>query len=328
MKCKNTLVKEQSQTTATEVTEKRYDMSLSNEAKIGIAVFMATIILVGGIIFLKGMDFRSKDYRITLFYGNVNGLVEGSPLTIAGLNIGKVEDMRLAGNVIAVTVTIDNKVNISKDSKAFIKSASIMGGKQIALVPGVSPDILKDGDTLTGAYEADLTELTSTLSPISTNVLGILERVNTTFDDPTRRNIQSILLELNRAARDLQDVIEQQGGHLDHAVGNFTTFSEDMSRFAKRLDTMAVDQKGNLSEGIQGIKKTAKTMEEASGKFKDASTSIENVFKRLEKGDGTIGKLMYDDRLYTHLDSLVLNINELVKDLKANPKRYVNVSVF
>ena len=91
---------------------------------------------------------------------------------------------------------------------------------------------------------------------------------------------------------------------------------------------MAVDQKGNLSDGIQGIKKTAKTMEEASGKFKDASTSIENVFKRLEKGDGTIGKLMYDDRLYTHLDSLVLNINELVKDLKANPKRYVNVSVF
>ncbi len=303
-------------------------MNLSNEAKIGIAVFLAAIILVGGIIFLKGMDFRSKDYRITLFYGNVNGLVEGSPLTIAGLNIGKVQDMRLAGNVIAVTVTIDNKVNISKDSKAFIKSASIMGGKQIALVPGISPNILKDGDTLTGAYEADLTELTSTLSPISTNVLGILERVNNTFDDPTRRNIQNILLELNRAARDLQGVIQQQGGHLDYAVGNFSSFSEDMSRFAKRIDTIAVDQKGNISEGVKSIRVTAKTMEEASGKFKDASTSIENVFKRLEKGDGTIGKLMYDDRLYVHLDSMVLNINELVKDLKANPKRYVNVSVF
>jgi len=303
-------------------------MTLSNEAKIGIAVFLAVIILVGGIIFLKGIDFRSKEYRLTLFYGNVNGLAEGSPITIAGLNIGKVQDMRLAGNVIAVGVTIDNKVNISKDSKAFIKSSSLMGGKQIAIIPGVSPEILKDGDILTGAYEADLTELTSTLSPISTNVLGILERVNTTFDDPTRRNIQSILLELNRAAKDLQLVIQQQGGHLDHAVGNFTTFSEDMSRFAKRLDTIAVDQKGNLNDGIKSIRVTAKTMEEASNRFKDASASIDNVFKKLERGDGTIGKLMNDERLYTHLDSLIMSLNELAKDLKANPKRYVNVSVF
>jgi len=303
-------------------------MTLSNEAKIGIAVFLAVIILIGGIIFLKGIDFRSKEYRLTLFYGNVNGLAEGSPITIAGLNIGKVQDMRLAGNVIAVGVTIDNKVNISKDSKAFIKSSSLMGGKQIAIIPGVSPEILKDGDILTGAYEADLTELTSTLSPISTNVLGILERVNTTFDDPTRRNIQSILLELNRAAKDLQLVIQQQGGHLDHAVGNFTTFSEDMSRFAKRLDTIAVDQKGNLNDGIKSIRVTAKTMEEASNRFKDASASIDNVFKKLERGDGTIGKLMNDERLYNHLDSLILSLNELAKDLKANPKRYVNVSVF
>jgi phospholipid/cholesterol/gamma-HCH transport system substrate-binding protein len=303
-------------------------MNLTNEAKIGIAVFLATIILIGGIIFLKGMDFRSKDYRITLFYSNVNGLTEGSPITIAGLNIGKVQDMRLAGNVIAVGIALDNKVNISKDSKAFIKSASIMGGKQIALVPGTSSEILKDGDTLTGAYEADLTELTSTLSPISSNVLGILERVNTTFDDPTRRNIQNILLELNRAAKDLQQVIQQQGGHLDYAVGNFSAFSEDMSRFAKRIDTIASSQSGNIDASVKSIRVTAKMMEEASGKFKDASTSIDNVFKSLERNDGTIGKLMYDDRVYNHLDSLILNINELVKDLKANPKRYVNVSVF
>ncbi len=303
-------------------------MTLSNEAKIGIAVFFAGIIFVGGIVYLKGMNFQSNDYRLTLFYSNVNGLTEGSPITIAGLDIGKVQDMRLAGNVIAVGVSISKDVNISVDSKAFIKSASLMGGKQIAITPGVMPDILRDGDTLTGAYEADLTELTSTLSPISTNVLGILERVNTTFDDPTRRHIQGILMELNRAARDLQQVIQQQGGHLDHAVGNFSTFSEDMSRFAKRLDTIAISQKGNLAEGIKSIRTTSKTMEEASGKFKDASTSIDNVFKKLERGDGTIGKLMNDERLYVHLDSLIVNLNELVKDLKANPKRYVNVSVF
>jgi phospholipid/cholesterol/gamma-HCH transport system substrate-binding protein len=152
--------------------------------------------------------------------------------------------------------------------------------------------------------------------------------VNTTFDEPTRRNIQAILLELNFAARELRQVVQRQGGHLDYAVGNFSTFSDDMSRFAKRLDTIAVTQKGNIDDGITSIRVTAKTMEEASGKFRDASSSIDNVFKKLDKGDGTLGRLMRDDRLYVHLDSLILNINALVKDLKDNPKKYVNVSVF
>lgn len=303
-------------------------MKMSNETKIGIVVFLAAIIFVSGVIYLKGIDFRSKDYTLTIFYDNVNGLTQGSPITIAGLNIGKVEEMRLAGNVIAVDVAIQNKVRISRDSKAYIKSSSIMGGKQIAITPGVSPEILKDGDTLTGAYEADLTELTSTLSPISTNVLGILERVNTTFDEQTRRNIQITLFEFSRAARELQQLVRQQGGNIDTAVGNFSEFSEGLTVFARHLDTLAVTQRGNIEEGVNSIRVTAKTMEEAAKRFRDASQAIEAVFKKVEQGEGSLGKLMHDEKLYLHLDSLAINLNDLVKDIKSNPKKYVSVSVF
>lgn len=303
-------------------------MKMSNETKIGIVVFLAAIIFVSGVIYLKGIDFRSKDYTLTIFYDNVNGLTQGSPITIAGLNIGKVEEMRLAGNVIAVDVAIQNKVRISRDSKAYIKSSSIMGGKQIAITPGVSPETLEDGDTLTGAYEADLTELTSTLSPISTNVLGILERVNTTFDEPTRRNIQVTLLEFSRAARELQQLVKEQGGNIDSAVGNFSEFSEGLTIFARHLDTLAVTQRGNIEEGVNSIRVTAKTMEEAAKRFRDASQAIETVFKKVEQGEGSLGKLMHDENLYHHLDSLAINLNDLVKDIKSNPKKYVSVSVF
>ncbi|MEW5797493.1 MAG: MlaD family protein [Bacteroidota bacterium] len=303
-------------------------MNLTHETKIGIAVFIAVIIFVTGIVYLKGIDFKSKDYKLTIFYTNVNGLTEGSPITIAGLDIGKVEDMRLSGNFIAVDIAIENKVRISKDSRAFIKSSSIMGGKQIAITPGTSPETLQDGDTLSGAYEADLTELTSTLSPISTNVLGILERVNTTFDEPTRKNIQMTLLEFSRAARELQDIVKQQGGNIDYAVGNFSEFSKGLTSFAKHLDTLAVTQRGNIDDGVKSIRVTARTMEEAAGRFRDASQAIENVFKKVERGEGSLGKFMQDDNLYQHLDSLAINLNDLIKDIKANPKKYVSVSVF
>lgn len=303
-------------------------MNLTNETKIGIAVFIAAVVFVIGVVYLKGIDFRSKDYRLTIFYDNVNGLTEGSPITIAGLDIGKVEDMRLSGNFIVVGVAIENKVRIARDSKAYIKSSSIMGGKQIAITPGISSETLQDGDTLSGAYEADLTELTSTLSPISTNVLGILERVNTTFDEPTRRNIQVTLLEFSRAARELQDIVKLQGGNIDYAVGNFSEFSRELTKFAKQLDTIAVTQRGNIDEGVKSIRVTANTMEEAAKRFRDASQAIENVFKKVERGEGSLGKFMQDEKLYQHLDSLAINLNDLVKDVKLNPKKYVSVSVF
>jgi len=303
-------------------------MKLSNESKIGIVVFLAVIVLVTGVIFLKGIDFRAQDYSLTIHYDNVNGLTKGSPITIAGLVIGKVTDLRLTGNTIATMVSIDKDVHIARDSKAFIKSSTIMGGKQIAITPGTSPEILQNGDELTGAYEADLTELTSTLSPISTNVLGILERVNTTFDEKTRKHIQNILMDLNRSTVELETVIKTQGKNIDYAFGNFSEFSEQMTQFAKNLDTIAVSQRGNISEGVQSIKVTAKTMEDAAIRFREASATLERVFKRIEDAEGTLGKLSQDDRLYVHLDSLAINLNELVKDIKTNPKKYVSISVF
>jgi phospholipid/cholesterol/gamma-HCH transport system substrate-binding protein len=303
-------------------------MNFSREIKVGFFVFLCGVIFIAGVIFLKGIDFRSRDYKLTIYYANVNGLTEGSPITIAGLIIGKVEDLWLAGNTIAVSVSIDHGVLISKDSKAFIKSSSIMGGKQIAITPGFSNEVLKNGDTLSGAYEADLTELTSTLSPISSNVLGILERVNTTFDEKTRKHIQAILMDINHSSTELETVIRTQGKNIDYAAKNFTDFSDNMSRFAKNLDTIAVSQRENIDEGVKSIRVTAKTMEEAAGRFREASLTLENVFKRIDRGEGTLGRLSRDEQLYRHLDSLALNLNELVKDIKSNPGKYVNVSVF
>ena len=203
-----------------------------------------------------------------------------------------------------------------------------MGGKQIAITPGISPEVLRNGDTLTGSYEADLTELTSTLSPISSNVLGILERVNTTFDEKTRKHIQDILLNINSSTNELESVVHTQGKNIDYAVGNFSAFSDNMARFAKNLDTIAFTQRGNIDEGVKSIRVTAKTMEEAAGRFREASTTLENVFKRIDRGEGTLGKLSRDEQLYHHLDSLAFNLNELVKDIRTNPGKYVSVSVF
>ena len=107
-----------------------------------------------------------KDRALVILYSNINGLKEGNPVTIAGYTIGKVSSIKLSGTRVAVEISIDRKVDLTDQAKAEIKSASIMGGKVIAVTPSDQGRTLKSGDTLSGTYEADLTELTSTLAPI------------------------------------------------------------------------------------------------------------------------------------------------------------------
>ena len=303
-------------------------MKLSNEVKLGMAIFAAVIVFVGGIIYLRGVDFQKREYTLTILYSNVNGLQEGNPITIAGLGIGKVEELKLIGTLIAVTVQIQNKVLFPVDSKAYIKSSSLMGGKLIAITPGIESDFLQNGDTLAGSYEADLTELTSTLAPISSNVLGILERVNTTFDEKTRRNIQNILSDVNRSSAELERIIRAEGERLDFAIGNFATFSANLSQFAVNLDSIALSQRSNLDTSMATIRIVTYNLQQASENLKSTTQSLDVVLNKIQKGQGTLGKLVHEEKLYNDIDSLASNLNLLVKDLRENPGKYVKVSVF
>lgn len=303
-------------------------MKLSNEVKLGMAIFAAVIVFVGGIIYLRGIDFQKREYTLTILYDNVNGLQEGNPITIAGLAVGKVEELKLIGTAISVTVQIQNKVQFPVDSKAYIKSSSLMGGKLIAITPGIESEVLHNGDTLTGSYEADLTELTSTLAPISSNVLGILERVNTTFDEKTRRNIQNILADVNRSSSELERIIRDEGKRLDFAIGNFAAFSSNLSRFAVNLDSIALSQRTNLDTSMATIRIVTYNLQQASENLRSTTQSLDVVLGKIQKGHGTLGKLVHEEKLYNDIDSLASNLNLLVKDLRENPGKYVKVSVF
>ena len=310
-------------------------MKMSNEVKLGVTVFAAVIFLVSGIVYLRGVDFQKNDYSLIFIYDNVNGLDEGSEITIAGFKIGKVEGFKLYKTGVAVTVAIEKDVKFSNDSKAFIKSSSIMGGKIIAITPGVSGNMLANGDTLAGAYEADLTELTSTLAPISSNVLGILERVNTTFDAPTQKTIQNILKDLNRTSSELERVIKSNGEELNVAIGNFGRFTNSLSNTGFTLDSLTKNERSNLAATLASAKRVALDLEKSGqtlnstvNNLLSSTKTIEVILSRLEKGEGTLGKLSKDAKLYNDLDSAALNLSILLKDIKANPTKYINIKAF
>ena len=303
-------------------------MKWSNEARIGVGVLAAAVIFIVGVVYLRGIDLRSKQYALKVFYRNVNGLKGGDVVTVAGLAIGRVESMSMIGRGIGVNLSIQTKVHLPKDSKAILKSETIMGGKFIEISPGIDTVMLANGDSLAGLYEADLSELTATLSPISSNVLGILENVNSTFDEPTRRRIQKIVLDLERSSTGLSAVIRAGGKSADASFAEVTAFSRDLSRFARTLDTIAAAERWNIDTSVTSFAQWSRNMNRVSLKLETATESLNGVLGRIQNGEGTLGKLVKDDRLYDHMDSLSMNLNLLVKDLRENPGRYVKLSLF
>ena len=207
-------------------------MKWTNEARIGIVVFSAIVIFIGGIIFLRGIDLRSKQYSLTVIYSRVNGLHTGDKVTVAGLTIGSVESMALVEGKIRVNLSLQTKVQLPQDSKAVIKSETIMGGKFVEITPGTSQTYLKNGDSLNGEFEADLSELTATLSPISNNILGILAGVDSTFDELTRKRIREIILNLGQTSTFLQKTVNAEGSHLNLAIADYDSLARTLTKFA------------------------------------------------------------------------------------------------
>jgi phospholipid/cholesterol/gamma-HCH transport system substrate-binding protein len=203
-----------------------------------------------------------------------------------------------------------------------------MGGKFIEITPGADSLLLVNGDTLSGTYEADLSELTATLSPISSNVLGILENVNSTFDEPTRLRIQNIVADLARSSARLQEVVRAGAKNADQAFLDFSSFSKDLARFARTLDTLAVTQRGNLDTGMTAFRRVAVNMDRLSAKLEYTAESLNEVLGRINRGEGSLGKFVHEEKLYDDLDTLAVSLGQLVRDVKANPERYVRVSVF
>ena len=286
------------------------------------------MIFIAGVVYLRGIDLRSKQYELKVFYRNVNGLKEGDVVSVAGLSIGRVESMALAGRGINVVLSIQTKVHLPKDSRAILKSESIMGGKFIEIAPGMDTGMLVNGDSLGGLYEADLSELTATLSPITSNVLGILENVNSTFDQPTRQRIQRIVAELEQSSGRLEEVIRAGGRSADASFTELSSFSRDLASAARTIDSIARDERLNIDTSVTSFARWSRNMERVSAQLETAAVALNGVLGKVGRGEGTLGMLVQDDRLYNHLDSLSMNLNLLVRDLRENPQRYVRLSLF
>lgn len=302
-------------------------MKISREVKVGALVLSGIILFIYGFNYLKGKDlFNSSDTFYTE-YNNVEGLVPSTPVTINGLKVGKVTTIGFKGDgsgKLSIQLMVDSNFEFSKNSKAELYETGLIGGKAIAIIPAFDgAEKAEDGDVLEGRVKAGLTELVNQrLTPLQEKIEimmvgtdSLLSNLNDVFDAKTKENLRTSVAGLNdiiqnfkRTSSSLNTLVVQNQGKLDTTLKNVENISSNLSKTTNEL-------------AEADLKQTIKTLESTIQNFNGIS-------EKINSGEGSIGKLLKDEGLYDNLEGASLQLEQLLEDMKLNPKRYVHFSLF
>lgn len=306
---------------------------MKTEIKIGIVGFGILLLLFFGIKFLKGIDVFQKETIYYVFYDNVSGMYEGNYIYLNGMKVGYVKDIEAMGEraeKFLVTVAVDSKIKITDDSKMVFFSADILGSKAMKIELGNSNRILENKDTIMGGVELGmLDKLGSSIAPMAQNLDSILFATKNILNQQTQNNLQHTFANLEATSERLSSISGQFDNLMKNEkekIGKIISNTESITSNLKNNN----DELNNIISKIGQITDTVAQAQLGSTILQTTQTleKLNNVLGVIEKGKGNIGLLINDEGLYKSLDESAKKLDALIEDIKANPKKYINVSVF
>lgn len=309
-------------------------MKITNETKVGILAAVAITILVLGYSFLKGNNVFSSENEFYARYPSVDGLTISKPVFVNGYQIGRVSDLKLepSGSILA-QFKINPDYEVPKNTIARLESIDLLGGKAIVFELGNSKLYAKDGDTLVANTEKNLLEQVQPIQKKAEQIIGRLDSVLTSINNTISPDFQQNFNKSFESIAATLSTLEGTSRKVDNLVGVEST---RIAAIMANLESVS----SNFKNNNQKITAVMSNLETVSNKLAraDFETTIKNADKavadiqsainKVNSGQGSLGQLINDEGLYNNLNNASANLDKLMIDLKANPKRYVSFSVF
>ena len=315
-------------------------LKLSREVKTGLLTLVTLAAFIWGYNFIIGRSIFKSQRIFYAQYENVAGLMTANSVTINGLQVGQVDKMyfhpRKPGQVV-VEILMSNDVPVPVNSIARIYSSDLLGTRGIMILPGDSPTLAVDGDSLISETQTSLKdELNDMVEPIMkktgdlmTSFDTILASLNDVFNKETRDNLISTVTSLRNTIQNLEHatqtvdtLVESQKNRLSIIIANVESISENLKNNNQNLNRI-IGNVALLSDSLAQVDVSG-TM----NKVNSAVAGLNSIVQKIERGEGSLGQLVNNEKVYNELESASQGLNLLLEDMRLNPGRYVHFSVF
>jgi phospholipid/cholesterol/gamma-HCH transport system substrate-binding protein len=308
-------------------------MKISNEVKVGIVAFLTILVFIWLYNFLKGKEYFKRTAYYYSIYDKIGGLAESSPVEINGFKVGVVQSIELLNperDKLLVTFSVGKDFRLPINTVAEIVPVSLIAGMKVQFVFGDGPGTYSYGDTIPGRFpesliarlETELLPVKERITELINSIDSVVSSINDIMDPGFKKNLNGIVDNLNSTTESFDRIIVSKETELKTSLDNLTRFSQMLS-----------DNSSNMSSTFSNLEAISDTLAAA-----DIYNTVLNLKSGLEKtalllenlneGKGSAGQLLTNDSLYANLTNSLESLNELLKDMKANPKRYVHFSIF
>lgn len=341
-------------------------MKYTNELKVGITAIIAAIGLYAGVRFLQNLPATGGTYEIVTSFEQVEGLLLTTPVKIKGVQVGKVTkiEYNYEKNEVEVRMQIDSSFEIPTQSKISFEGISAVGGVRLELHPGHPKNPkMKDGGFIEPLNKEELlaklsnkaSQITDKADSAAVSVQYLLNDFNRMVSAPDGEvkqmaiNSNRMIASLNQTAQILQSTLQAQQAVLNQIMGNVNGATQGAKSAVNNANSIinnangivnstATDirrftnsQKDSVSLAIQNLNRLMEKTQLTIASLNQTTTNLGTVTTKIANGEGSIGQLLNDQaKLYTRIDSLSVKMNEIMVDLKENPRKYLRglVKVF
>jgi phospholipid/cholesterol/gamma-HCH transport system substrate-binding protein len=313
----------------------------SKEIKVGFLFIVAISVMIWGLMYLKGLELWKPKRTFYAYYERVNGLVAANPVTIKGLRVGQVKKLRFSDKrpgMILVELVVENDYPIPKNSIAKIFAGTdLLGSKEVEIELGDSKVFLENGDTMQAVTEATLgEEVNQQLLPLKRKAENLISSIDTVatiisqvLNKNTRENLVQAVEHVKEALQNLAHVtynidtlVGNQTSHLSAIITNVESISYNLRKNNDKI-TAILTNFSSISDSLAKAR-----IPETFGRINKTLAELNAAIEKINSGKGTVGLLLNDDKLYNEVTKAAKDLNLLLEDIKANPSKYIKVSVF
>ncbi|MDZ7266366.1 MAG: MlaD family protein [candidate division KSB1 bacterium] len=297
----------------------------TNEVVVGAMILIAIAIGIYGYIFLRDIPVRQHGFEINIIFNNVTGLEKNDAITVGGYKVGRILDMRLEQGHVIVRAWLNGQTPFSRDSRCAIRSIGMIGEKYIDLMPGSSPELLQEDDTIVGEYISDLADAGGGMNDIMAETRALLQRLNaamdSAFDRSAQRAISATLINMESISNKINANLDKDRRHLSNTIARFDSISRELRAFWQTNNASVDSIINNVNAGTANLPVII-------AKLDSAVTTAQKLLAMVENRQGAVGKAIHDAELYDKFNHTLEEANRLLEDINKNPSKYLQFSVF